>query len=376
MRLYPATGAAVMCLLSAPIASAQDTDFKVVISGDAQFQGAYIPQKRDSQTRQTEFRNRLRLVVTAAGTTEAGLTYGGRVRMRTTGSGADGREVDFDRAYVNVGGAFGTLYLGAQTSFNDDIGAGRPLGYLIEEEAPFDFFSASNAPEWTNGALDISGLFPLKINVPEAASKVRYDSPSLSGLRLSASYTPRSDDRGFTVNRDRSGRSGAAQDVFEAGLLFDNTDMMDRFGGVAVSASLGYQTAEQDLYGSKDITAYQGGLSASYAGFTAGGGMTYFGTSGLLDSDPSRKDQYSYNVGIQYETGPFAVGASHTYGEKDADPNGGGHRKLWAWEIGAMYDVAAGLAVGAEYTHITTKNSALGIKDVGGVFLISAQANF
>jgi outer membrane protein OmpU len=370
------TSALALTVAGAATAAAQDSPFKVILSGDAQFDGAYAAQKQDSQTRSVEFRNRFRLAVMAEARTGNGLVYGGYVRMETANPGGTQGAVDYDRAYVNVGGAFGTLYLGSHTSFNDDVGVSRPTGYLIEDDATFLYFGASNAPAWTGGALNMAGLFERVINVPGNATKVRYDTPIVGGARLSFSYTPRQGDPGWSINRRSDGTSGVALDVFEAGIKYDNKDMIDRFGGVGVVAGAGYQTGDYDLAGFKNISAYQAGLNLSYAGFTAGGGYVYTGNSQSADADPDHDKNHRYNLGLQYQAGPMTVGASYSYGVKDANPSGPGRLKLRAWEAGVLYNVAQGMRVGAEYGRIAVSNEASAVRDLGNVFLVSTQVTF
>jgi hypothetical protein len=68
-------GAATLSLVSvmaAGPASAQ-SKFDVVIGGDAYFEAGYVDQDRDAGLRSTEFRNRLRLLVTPKAKADNGL---------------------------------------------------------------------------------------------------------------------------------------------------------------------------------------------------------------------------------------------------------------------------------------------------------------
>lgn len=376
-RFVYATAALVLALGEAATASAQDSAFKVTVSGDAQFEAHYVTQKRDDNVRNLDFRNRFRLAVNPEAKTSSGLVYGGYVRFTTENAkNATSGVLDYDRAYMYVGGAFGTVNLGSHTSFNDDNKVARPADYLIEDDAVYKSFSASTAPQWTNGTFNIDGLYDRAINVPDAATKIRYDSPIMSGARLSVSYTPRNDRQGWTFNRDAGGTSGSVQDIFEGAILYNNKDSVASFGGVGVSAVVDYQTGDYDRSGFKNVSAFTAGLNLSYAGVTVGGGYNNYGKSWLAESDPNKTDQYTYNFGAEYQTGPMAVGASYVYGEKDANPTGPGKMKLTSYELGALYTVAPGMRVGAEYARIETKNTFVGIKDLGNVFLVSTQVQF
>jgi outer membrane protein OmpU len=370
------TAAAVALMSGISAAKADDSQFRVVISGEDLFQAGGATQKFSNSTRAIEFRNRFRFVVTTEAKTPNGLTYGGRVRMQTVDARNTTNTVTFDRAYVDVGGPFGTLFLGSHTSFNDDYVVARPNGYLIEDKSPFEFFKASNDPRWTTGTFNIDGLYPLEINVPSIGSKVRFDTASLMGFRASVSYTPRNDDTGYTFNRRRDYTTGAAQDVFEAAATYDNKDILDRFAGIGLAASVSYQQGRYDIADSKNIKAYQAGARAMYAGVTIGGGVNYYGKSTLADADPVKKKQYSYNFGAQYEIGPVVFGASHTYGEKDANATGPGVTRMWAYEAGLLYNLAPGLALTGEYTRLDVKNTAVGVRDFGNVFLVGTQVSF
>lgn len=371
MNKYLLAGCAAAALtLGSGIAAAQD--FKVTLSGEAKFQAMGASQDKNNGTRSVDFRNRFRFTVNPEATAfNNALTYGARVLVKNENNGT----TSFEAAYLYGQGAFGKVYLGTVTSFNDDNGGvTRPADFLTEDDGMLGFVAASAATDATgtrlyNGNTGTLNAWRWKtVALGDQASKIRYDSPFIYGLKLGLAYTPSSSGSldAWDWNRDKV---RAFTDIFEAGLLFNSTDVTvaDKFGAAVVKASIDYQTAKNGNpvvagVGYEDWNAYQAGLNVGYAGFTVGGHYVYLGKSGLYKADVQQNKAYSYGVGAQYVTGPWKVGLGYNYSEADAQVfqvagSGDGKKSTAQFTTGVMYNVAKGLDVGLNYSYVKTKNT-------------------
>jgi outer membrane protein OmpU len=383
-------GSAVAALtLSAGAAAAQD--FKVTISGDFEFMAAAGSQKKDSNTRSVDFRNRFRLWINPEAVGLNGqLTYGAKTRLKVESSNSSSTS---DRAFVYAKGAFGTVSAGENTTYNDDIGAvtapndWRPetdtaLAFVGSSQEAYSGTSANGLSAWRWDTLDSTG----------SNNTLRYETPYISGVQLGIAYTPSADnirDTGNTTTWSFNRSKGGLTDAYEVGIRFDSTDktIADKFGGVALKASADYQggtirSQSSSLTKLEDLQAFQGGLSVGYAGFTVGGGIVYYGTSGLSKTDVKQTDAYTWRVGAQYQTGPWAMGVSYDNSVKDVDfdtlgtTSNGGSKKAQQYSTGVGYNVAKGLDLSLEYDYVKTRNTFADVKDDANVVVLSTHLSF
>ncbi|MBV5335986.1 porin, partial [bacterium] len=400
----------VQLALGAGSANAQGK-FEVRLGGDAVFEGAYIDQNRDASTRSTEFFDRFRLNITAMAKADNGLTYGGRIRIRTTGgTGGSNAGTDVDRAYIQVGGAFGTVKMGTMNSYNDDIGAVYwPIAYqtgplLLNDRAPnyASAVSSTTSTGATQSSAISSKLTPYSLTDNNNASKIVYMTPRMSGFQVGASYTPRNDSSSQDVNRnDYATAVGtgvpAFADVWELGLNYKG-----EFSGVGIQFGGGYMagsavdtanTTTVITNRHEDLAAWQVGGQVSYAGVSFGVGYINKGDSGLVSNYGNKKDLQVIGVGLQYETGPLTVGASYTHGEGNgfnvasrqiavtgtgtsARTGYAGSVKQDYWSVGALYAVAPGLLVGGEYAYIDANAPGTASDDKANVFILRSALVF
>ena len=345
--------------------------FDIKIGGDALFEAGYTSQERDGGLRSTEFRNRMRIVVTPSAKADNGLEYGARIRLRAANGD---RSVDSDRAFLFANGGFGTIRLGQVNSLNDDIYVSRPWDYapLALTDVVAQWLAATQAAgsqPTLNGryagadvaaAAGASSILQHSMTPQSTATKLVYLTPRFSGAQFGASYTPRSDSFNTDVNRSKysstagSAQSAVFQDMIEAGANYRET-----FGAVSVRASVGYiwgktsdSTSAADRF--EDFRAWQAGAQIGFAGFIVGGGYIDYGKSGQNKNAavaPFRDDSNTWNVGVQYQSGPLTVGAAYLYGQDAGSLTARGKRKLDVIEVGLSYAVAPGLQLQAQYDH-------------------------
>lgn len=389
MQKWLLLGCALTALtVTAGTANAQD--FKVTISGDARFQATFGSQDRDGNSRNTDFRNRFRLVVNPEATALNGaLTYGASLRLRAQDSSST---TNFDRAYTYASGAFGTVIAGTHTTFNDDIGAvTTPEDWRPESNVALAFVGASKDNYGTGiGSLDAWRWDTLSATGNN--TKLRYQTPVIAGFQLGVSYTPSSTslaDGSSASNWSFRRTKAGLNDVYEVGMLFDSTDksIADKFGAALLRASVDYQGGKQKsdaLVAQKDLSALQAGVQVGYAGFSVGGGLVYLGKSGLSKSDSSTVNAYTWRAGAQYKTGPWVFGVGYDYSQKDVDfdsssvhaGDNGDKKKAEQFSAGLNYTVAKGLDVSGEYAYVKTKNTLSNLDDKANVVTLSTVLRF
>lgn len=392
MNRYLLAGSAVVALaLGAGSANAQGK-FEVRMGGDAVFEAHFIDQDRDVNRRGSEFADRFRLNITAVAKADNGLEYGGRIRIRSMNGTGGSNTTNVDRAYIHVGGGFGTVRMGTTNSYSDEGGSVYwPIAFqtgplLLNNQG---VLSASTG----NGTAITTTLTPYSNTDNGNATKIVYFSPRFTGFQLGASYTPRTTSSGFDVSR--ADNDGALEDVWELGLNYKG-----EFSGVGIQASVGYMggtyadagfAAASQL---EDYGAWQGGLSVSYAGFTLGGGYLNKGESGQRKTYQNQDDFVTWGIGAQYATGPLTVGVSFTRGEGVVNPATAanltgisttttagvtrytGSVEQDQWAVGALYAVAPGLVVGAEYNYIDADAPGTANDDKANVFILRSALIF
>jgi len=379
MTKYLLAGAAAAALtLGAGYAAAQD--FKVTLSGEAKFQASFAGQKKDSGTRATDFRSRFRFDVNpeAKGLNGA-LTYGAWVKVKNE----DGNKgTSFENAYTYLSGSFGKIYLGQLAPFNDDNGnVTKPQDAFSENDGALGYVGASNDVLYTGKTLETWRR--QTIAIMDQSTKVRYDTPFISGVKLGVSYTPNSDSNNWDYTRGNNSGPGV-QDAYEIGILFDSTDksIADKFGAALFKASFGYQGGDAPNNGAtkyEDWSAFQVGAQVGYAGFAVGGHYVYLGKSGLNSADLNKGKDYSWGIGAQYKFTPDLVtSVGYTYSQKDSGglTAVGGLKKADAFTVGVAYTVSKGLTVGADYAYVTTKNTFVNVKDSANVVTLSTTLGF
>jgi len=377
MTKYLLAGAAAAALtLGAGFAAAQD--FKVTLSGEAKFQASFAGQKKDRATRASDFQSRFRLDVNPeAKGLDGALTYGAWVKIKNEKSNGT---TTFENAYTYLSGAFGRVVLGQIAPFNDDNGnVTKPQDAFSENDIALGFAGKSNDTLYTNGTLET--WRNQTIEIMGQSTKVRYDTPFISGVKLGVSYTPNAASSNWDYNRNST---TGVQDAYEIGILFDSTDksIADKFGAALFKASFGYQGASDANSANEDWNAYQAGVQVGYAGFAIGGHYVYKGKSGLTKTDTYKGSDYSWGFGAQYKFTPALVtSVGYTYSQKDdlattLVTHSRGLKKADAFTVGVAYTVAKGLTVGADYGYVTTKNTRTNDKDTANVFTLSTTLGF
>ncbi|CBS91366.1 porin [Azospirillum lipoferum] len=355
--------------------------FDVVLGGDAYFEAGYVDQDRDAGLRSTEFRNRLRLLVTPKAKADNGLEYGARLRLLAENGAGNARSTGYDRAFLFVQGGFGTVHMGVENGPSDDSGIIAPSDWGTGGvDGSFPSWLGNSA---TNAPVTIGNIRALISG--NSATRATYWTPEIAGFKLGASYQPSSDSSGTDVNRSKvalasANRTGAYRDVYEVGGTYANS-----FGGVAVNASLFYlggKAKESSTTAARfdDLSSTHAGLTVAYGGLKVGGSYAWSGDSGYAKSSTagivSREKQDVWTVGAQYTFGPTTLGVGYLNAKDAGDLTVRGRSKFELITVGARYVVAPGFSVGPEYNHFKLSSDVAANSDKGDMFLIQTNLAF
>lgn len=351
-----------------------------------------------AQRSSTDFRNEVEIHVFVTGKAANGLSYGAVVEIQNDNvGGGSGSALDLDEAYVFVSSpTLGTIRFGEEDSAASIMQVRAPTITGLGADGAWDVGILGTANGTGGNPSLLTG-----INDGNDATKIIYLSPQFAGFDFGVSYAPNSGegDRAFNgravdtiavtggtlaINPTQRDATGLENEISMA-LRYRGT-----FGGVGIAAGFGYMQADAPAHtaagaviasGSRvqDIEAYTVGLNLSAFGFTVGGEYTWgkwsgasVGRTGLAQG---RDDSNLYVLGATYTAGAFAVGAYYGVGTQD---NGGAlrDREQTGWGIGAVYTVAPGLEVFANYNVIEDKNvnivfnsGTLANRDISAFFL-------
>ncbi|CAO3449784.1 Outer membrane porin [Azospirillum argentinense] len=375
MKRSLVTGCAAIAIIACSGVASAQTKFEVKIGGDAFFQGAYVNQDRDQDTRSTEFANRFRVIVTPVATADNGLEYGGRVRMRAANGAGNVRTMDADRAFIFVNSSFGTLQAGTINGLSDEFGI---IGPNVEGIAGGP---DNNTVEFLNGSTTYDLLPSTTNNFRALASgdvgtKIIYLTPTIAGFQGGVSYMPRSGDSHTSINRRQD--NGGFQDVVEVGGTYTN-----EFGGFSVAASAFYQfgDAVDDGVGAaatrfEKLSSVHAGLNVGYGNFKIGGSYAYSGDSGYDKSVTTKEKQDIWIVGAQYAAGPFILAANYSHSRGNDVATGTTPAKADLYQGGVTYTVAPGLTTGLEYSYLDLKTDAVGLDDRAHIIMVDTRLAF
>ncbi|CAO3414488.1 porin [Azospirillum argentinense] len=375
MKRSLVTGCAAIAIIACSGVASAQTKFEVKIGGDAFFQGAYVEQDRDQDTRSTEFANRFRVIVTPVATADNGLEYGGRVRMRAFNGAGNVRTMDADRAFIFVNSSFGTLQAGTINGLSDEFGI---IGPNVEGIAGGP---DNNTVEFLNGSSTYD-LLPTTTNnfralaSGDVGTKIIYLTPTIAGFQGGVSYMPRSGDSHASINRRQD--NGGFQDVVEVGGTYTN-----EFGGFSVAASAFYQfgDAVDDGLGAaatrfEKLSSVHAGLNLGYGNFKIGGSYAYSGDSGYDKSVTTKEKQDIWIVGAQYTAGPLILAANYSHSRGNDVATGTTPAKADLYQGGVTYTVAPGLTTGLEYSYLDLKTDAVGLDDRAHIIMIDTRLAF
>jgi predicted porin len=325
--------------------------------------GATAPRRNSTDFRQGD----TEIHVFVTGKAANGISYGATIELELDAADnvANGTGVSADEAYITISSpTLGSLRLGDEDSAASLMQTRVPTITGLGPDNMWDEFAA-RSPDGQAPYL-ISG-----INDGSDATKIVYLSPQFAGFDFGLSFAPNG-------REGESFRNTAAVPLLQR----DKTDTIQNelsyalryrgtFGGVGVAATFAGMQAEpqaQAVAGAaatqQDIKAYHVGVNLTAFGFTVGGEYNwgkYSGAStGRTALNNGLDESSNWAIGVTYTAGALAVGAFYGVGERDNGRAAGGvnlaDREQTVWGIGAVYTLAPGLDLVANYIRVEDRN--------------------
>jgi hypothetical protein len=346
--------------------AAEKSPITVTLGGSAEFTAGLvddgdITKSTGDSTRAQAMDTDVEAILYADGKTDSGLTYGAQIQILKNDN--DPEDGD-DQQFAYLGGDWGKVEAGDADGAADklaiyapsDFGTGGVTGKY------YQYLNSGTIFDGTSGYTSIAaGNKRYKAFDSETASKLSYYTPRIAGFQAGASYAP--DGAGQGNRDDRVGNDGdldslysqatnkAFENYVEVGANYE-TDFDDI--ALAVGGSYVYAGSKGDFNNTKveNLDAYQVGANVGFMGFTLGGGYVWQGEAGITESTANKQDSTGYNFGLQYETGPFIVGANALFAENQGYSNK--DNQLDVYSVGATYVVAPGLSTFVEGTFVPT----------------------
>lgn len=248
---------------------------EVALSGSARMGLVYADDGADSTT---EFSSRVRIVFTASGETDTGLSFGASMRADQNGGNADGTENGDSTVFIS--GGFGKLTMGDVGGAADAlVGQTSGVGYGPNDALQeIDFLGTDKTAayyEYSAGALTF-GLGAGQIGGGEE-------------LSIGVKY---------------------ATDAYSAALAYETSDASDviSLGGSATfgAATVKLRASDADTAGAD--TAYSVSLDYAMGATTLTGFYTDFGNTSVGDiTVVDGDDTQHYGIGVAYDLGGGAT---------------------------------------------------------------------
>lgn len=291
--------------------------------------------------------------ISASNTADNGIKYGVTIEMEVnTDASNNGDEVwafvDGDFGHIRLGDnddATNTMLVGAFQAHQGICGPFGGLGCL----APV--FQTGGSEPWQIARTD------WQVGTSSDATKITYFSPRFAGFQVGASLTPDSGGNGASFGE--TDNNGSFEQMIGLGANYTG-----KFGDVGVSASVLYETAnDEDSNGAdttmEDLQVLFVGAKVDFAGFTVGADYRDNGDSTLTTAQTAAGADggYFWSVGAGYKQGPWGVSAWYAEGEREP-VSSAVTEQIKRYGVGARYAVAPGWQVRADVSFLKWDNRA------------------
>ena len=361
-------------LMGMGVAQAQ-TAPTVRVGGYFEFNAGYVEDNFDNaqstglirRRQRVDFRSDMELNIFITGKAANGLSYGAQIELQmdavtnpsTTGNGA-GTIINTDEVWGFISSpTLGTLQFGDQDSAADQLKVSAPSVTNLGESGNWQNYVGRNA--------DNTVYITSTINDGNDSTKLIYLSPQFFGFDFGASYSANGNE-GENFLQANAANLGALQRN-NSGLRNEISGAVryrGSFGNVGFAAALSAMRGDAPAFagavstnGVRDPYAFQAGANVSAYGFTLGGHYVWgryagdsFGRTGLV---PGLDNSNNWTVGLTYTTGALQVGGFYARGKRDI-LNFSADREQQVFGVGAVYTLAPGLEVFANYTNIEDEN--------------------
>jgi outer membrane protein OmpU len=238
--------------------------------------------------------------------------------------------------------AMGALTLGSTPHAGDDMLVRVPNAGNFDWGDTNKFGAVSTAAGTASTAFADSSSSDIT-DMGDNSGKLKYISPSFSGVTVYGSYTAA---EGFDT-------STSGSNITPGGGAWRNNGNDGSTLGVSYEGEMGGASIAADVTRFNNNGTYEathGGLNVGMAGFTVGGGYTDFNDDSASATSPN--DGKAWELGVGYETGPYSLSAGYMTA-KNKDTAIAGDNKDTKWNLAATYSLGAGVALTADYFHST-----------------------
>jgi predicted porin len=288
--------------------------------------------------------------------------------QRSTNAGGTGDWID--ESFMTIDSAYGQVRIGSADATTSLLGVSAPF----VGANPYDGTHAGwiYDPDNPTGAAGITGTITAAGNGATTGiaggpddNKVQYITPSIAGFRIGGSYIP-------STTALELQPTVSQTDVWDIAAQYSG-----KFDAVALRGFAGYwringasETASSDNWAV--------GADVTFADFTLGGGYHEREGDGTLAAATQSLDFTSWNIGLKYSAGPWAVGVMYAQSVADdtaADPDEDSHKR---YQLGGQYTLGPGVtALGTLlYNTYNDETNAAANENSGWALVGSIQVDF
>jgi hypothetical protein len=322
------------------------------------------------------------LHIKASNTADNGIKYGVTIEMEVNTDASD----NGDEVWAFLSGDFGRVEMGDQDdatnrmlvgAFQAHQGICGPFGGLgclapVFLRNPTQIASAAAGVRYDS----LLTRTDWQVHTSTDSTKLTYFSPRFSGFQGGVSFTPDSGHKGASFGETDNDTSW--NNMIGLGLNYTG-----KFDDVGVSASVLYETAEQEVNGvagvNEDLEILYVGAKVDFAGFTVGANWRDNGETSIptFAANAGADAGTYWAVAGGYKQGPWGVSVYYSLGE--ADLGGSAEWSVTRYGLGGRYAIAPGWQVRADYSvinHELEGAGSLNFKADQQAFILTNMFNF
>lgn len=278
---------------------------------------------------------------------------------------ADADGDNSDEVVLALSGSWGKIQLGNEDGAADQmwLSANDATGAATNN----DWRRWSLWREASSGASTASFFLTGKTHRDSSdATKISYFTPKVAGLQFGASYSASRDDNGRSRSPDGTNNEG---NFMEFGLTY-STEIDD----VGLDLSATHSRADNEDGSVEDTSAWGLGAMVTFGAFRVSGNYATDGDSRrALGQDNDTSD--SWSVGVGYVTGPWQFGTTYQQ-MRVGNGSAGGENKLDVINLGADYNLGAGLDVYSQYAYLDREDVNSALDNKAHVLIVGTRVRF
>jgi len=272
-------------------------------------------------------------------TLDNGLKIGVDINLDGAASTTGDADGEIDEAFLFIRGSFGEILIGDHDLAGNSLTPRTPGSDFPGPDVSFVSISSGSTANYIPFSGSVGGVRTggdvrrgtlgttrTTFGGEDHSAGISYFTPRFAGFQLGVSYIPESSDSiaGSPTYRD-------IEDIFGIGFNYVRV-----FGDTQITLGGHWATGDNRFDPRADPQIWGAGISIEQGGFTIGGS---WGES--RGTSRGRNDGVAYDIGVQYELGPWTYSASHFHGQNtDNEHIGFGPKeRLDTYQIGVSYDL-------------------------------------